>query len=67
MPNEGGRNKMLNRRTRMNNENCKNKRREAKKICTTQQKETHDLKVLAGMEESKKRNEGRKFHTISGG
>ena len=51
----------------MNNENCKNKRREAKKICTTQQKETHDLKVLAGMEESKKRNEGRKFHTISGG
>jgi hypothetical protein len=27
--------KMLNRRTRMNNENCKNKGREAKKMCKT--------------------------------
>jgi len=30
--------KMLNRRTRMNTENYKNKRKEAKKMCKTKQK-----------------------------
>jgi hypothetical protein len=64
------RNKMLNRRTRMNPENCRNRRIEAKKICRAKKSGggfTHGFKVLAGIEEANKRNEARKFHTISPG
>lgn len=39
--------KMLNKRTRMNTENYKNKRREAKK---GKKKKAHDFKELEGME-----------------
>jgi hypothetical protein len=42
------RNKTLNRRTRMITDNCKNKRKEAKKICKKGGR--------AGMEEANKRN-----------
>ena len=62
------RNKMLNRRTRMNTENCNNRRIEAKKICRAKRGGRgvpHGLKALAGMEEAYKINEARKFHTIS--
>jgi hypothetical protein len=62
------RNEMLNRRTRVNTENCKNKRREAKKIFRAKKKGvTHVIKMLACMEEANKRNEARNFHTISRG
>jgi hypothetical protein len=42
--------KMLNRRTRMNTENYKNKRKEAKKMCKKKQKKiVNYFKVLKGM------------------
>jgi len=43
---------------------------EAKKICREKKGgrgDTHGFKVLAGMEETNKRNGVRKFHTISRG
>ena len=52
--------KILNRRMRMNTENYKNKRKEAKKMCTEKKKRSHDLKVLEGKEEANKWNEARK-------
>ena len=52
--------KMLITRTRVNTGNYKNKRREAKKSLERKQE-------LEGMGEVNKRNETRKFCTISGG
>jgi hypothetical protein len=57
--------KMLNRRTRVDTENYRNKRRQAKKMCRATKKSSHDLKVLEGTKEANKRNEARKFYTIA--
>jgi hypothetical protein len=40
--------KMLNRRTRIDTENYKNKRKQAKKMRRTKEKKSHDLKVMDG-------------------
>jgi hypothetical protein len=70
MSDKGGRNetknKMLNRKTRMDTENYKNKRSQAEEMCRTKKKRSHDFKVLEGTKEANKRNEARKFYTIAG-
>jgi hypothetical protein len=57
------RNKMLRRRTKMNIENFKNKRRGTKKINRAKRGGggTYDFKVLAGMGEANKRKKSKKI------